>query len=393
MTAYKLAVSTWDDQELTAIREVCDSGDFTMGRRVAAFEKEFAAYFGSRYAVMVNSGSSANLAAATALMYRKTGALNPGDEVLVPAVSWSTSYYPFTQNGLRLRFVDIDASTLNIDLDAVEDAITPATRAILAVNLLGNPVQLTKLRSICERRGLTLVEDNCESMGARCDGRYTGTFGVCGTFSMFFSHHICTMEGGMVVTDDEELYQLMLSLRAHGWVRGLPEKNHVWPKSGDPFEDAYRFVLPGYNLRPLEMSGAIGSVQLRKLDGFLEGRRRNAAHFTKVMAAIPGLRLQQMSEGSSWFAFAMTLEGALAGRRAGLAQALQAAQIECRPIVAGNFTKNPVMKHLEHSIHRSLKVADKIHVDGLYVGNHHIDLATQIDRLAEVVSGFASKGR
>src|SRR5438067_5679038 len=195
---YPLSISTWDGQELEAIQSVCDSGRFTMGERVRLFEREFASFFGSQYAVMVNSGSSANLLAVASQFFVKNNPLRRGDEVLVPAVSWSTTYHPLQQYGLTLKFVDVDLETLNIDTDLLESAITPKTRAIFAVNLLGNPNRFDRVMQICQKYDLILLEDNCESMGARFQNRFAGTFGRCGTFSTFFSHHICTMEGGLV---------------------------------------------------------------------------------------------------------------------------------------------------------------------------------------------------
>ncbi len=235
-----------------------------MGAEVAAFEQEFAAFTGSQHAVMVNSGSSANLLMVAASTFRRRGRrLQRGDEVLVPAVSWATTYFPLSQHGLVLRFVDIDPQTLNFDLAALEAAVTPRTAAVMAVNLLGNPNDFAVLQALARRHDLVLLEDNCESLGASFEGRQAGTFGLAGSFSFFFSHHMSTMEGGMVVTDDQELYELMLSLRAHGWTRNLPTENLVTGrKSDDPFVESFRFVLPGYNLRPLEMEAAVGREQL-----------------------------------------------------------------------------------------------------------------------------------
>jgi hypothetical protein len=203
-----------------------------------------------------------------ALFYTKNPRikLNPGDEVIVPAVSWSTTYYPLYQYGLKIKFVDIDLETLNYDLSQLSQAISSKTKAIVAVNLLGNPNDFSQIKKIIGGRDITLIEDNCESLGAEFEGKKAGTFGLMGTFSTFFSHHISTMEGGLIVTNDEELYHILLSLRAHGWTRNLPKENHVCGTKGDdPFEESFRFVLPGYNVRPLEMSGALGIEQVKKL--------------------------------------------------------------------------------------------------------------------------------
>ena len=384
-SGFPLATSSWDADEYAAIQRVVDSGRFTMGPLVAQFEQDFADLFGSKFGVMVNSGSSANLIAIAAAVLDPRTDLHAGDEVLVPAVSWATTYYPLQQYGLRLKFVDIDIDTLNMDLNLAEAAITPATKAILAVNLLGNPNDFARLTELADKHDLILIEDNCESLGATFEGKATGTFGTMGTFSAFFSHHISTMEGGLILTDDEQLRQILVSLRAHGWTRELPNDNFVHHKTGDMFDDLFRFVLPGYNVRPLEMSGAIGIEQVKKIPTLIAGRRENAAYFQQVMADVDGVRIQREVGESSWFGFSLVLEGSLAGRRSDVVAALTAQSVECRPIVAGNFTKNPVMKYLDAIVPDELPAADKIHDDGLFVGNHHFPVHGGIDLLKQTL--------
>ncbi len=382
---YPLATSTWDSAELAALQEVISSGRFTMGPRVAEFERLVAEAFGAGYAVMVNSGSSANLLAIAAAVLDPRGGLRPGDEVLVPAVSWATTYYPLQQYGLRPKFVDIDLDTLNMDLDLAEAAIGPRTRGIFAVNLLGNPNDFARLGRLVADHDLVLIEDNCEAMGATFDGRFAGTFGTMGTLSCFFSHHISTMEGGLVLTDDEHLRQMLVSLRAHGWTRELPADNLVHPKTGDAFDDLFRFVLPGYNVRPLEMSGALGIQQIAKVPGLVAGRRENAVHFLEVMQDLP-VRLQRETGESSWFGFSFVLEGPLAGRRSEVVAALSAAGVESRPIVAGNFARNPVMRYLDAVVPAELPAADKVHVDGLFIGNHHYPVHEGLDAVRDTIA-------
>lgn len=387
--AYPLATSTWDDAEYEAIKRVTERGRFTMGPLVRQFEASFAEHFGAGFGVMVNSGSSANLIAVAAAVLDPRFDLSRGDEVLVPAVSWPTTYYPLTQYGLRPRFVDIDLDTLNMDLDLLEEAIGPRTKAIFAVNLLGNPNDFVRLRALAERHGLILLEDNCESLGAVSDDISAGTAGLVGTFSSFFSHHIATMEGGIILTDDEQLYQEMLSLRSHGWTRDLPNENHVHNKTGNAWDDLFRFVLPGYNVRPLEMEGALGIEQLKKIPALIAGRRENARYFRERFAGIPSVRLQKETGESSWFGFSLVLEEGLAGRRSDVVAAFAEAGIESRPIVAGNFTRNPVMAHLDAIVPDALPSADKIDADGLFVGNHHYPVTDGIDLVAETVERVA----
>ena len=383
-----LALSSWGHEEVNAMQKVIDSGVFTMGEHVKQFEHSFAQHMGSKYCVMVNSGSSANLLMVASLFYTSNDILRlkPGDEVIVPAVSWSTTYYPLNQYNLKIKFVDIDIETLNFDLRQLESAVTKETKAIFAVNLLGNPNDFHGIQQIIGDRNIHLIEDNCEAMGAEYKGKKTGTFGVMGTFSTFFSHHMSTMEGGLIVTDDEELYHIMLSLRAHGWTRNLPPKNKVSNKRADDFLESFRFVLPGYNVRPLELSGAIGIEQLKKLPSFIATRRNNAKVFLNLFEDHPELMPQKNIENSSWFGFSLVLRRNSKLRREELITKLQNNQVDCRPIVAGNFVRNEVMKYFNYTTHGDLANADYIHDNGLFIGNHHIDMNKELKTLADILS-------
>lgn len=391
-SVYPLASSSWDDEELSAMQEVIDSGQFTMGERVADFEQNFAKYVGTKYCIMVNSGSSANLLMVATLFYSKRYKLKKGDEVIVPAVSWPTTYYPLFQYGLRLKFVDIDRETLNYDLNQLESAITDQTRAIFIVNLLGNPNDFDKIRTIIGNREILLLEDNCESLGAEFNGQQAGTFGLMGSYSSFFSHHMSTMEGGMVVTDDEELCHILLSLRSHGWTRHLPKHNRVCGTKGDdPFEESFRFVLPGYNLRPLELSGAVGCKQVKKLPGFMRIRRENAERFRELMQSFPQFRIQKETGNSSWFGFSLVIQDDAGFSRKQLVESLTRHGIECRPIVAGNFAKNEVVGLFDHSIHGELRAANDIDRNGLFIGNHHYRLDKEFSALRTALSDMGEK--
>lgn len=377
MINYPLASSTWGAEELSAIQKIIDSNMFTMGKHVAEYEQRFAEFFGSKYTVMVSSGSAANLLMIASLFYTKNKALKlkRGDEVIVPVVSWSTTYFPLQQYGLKVKFVDIDQETLNIDLQQLANAITDKTRVILAVNLLGNPNDFKAINKLIAEKDIFLLEDNCESMGAMLDGKQTGTFGVMGTFSSFFSHHISTMEGGCVVTDDEELYHILLCLRAHGWTRNLPKENHVsGTKSDDPFEESFKFVLPGYNVRPLEMSGAVGIEQLKKLPDFISKRRENGAYFQELFANHPYLNIQKEIGSSSWFGFSFVIKEDAGVERKIIVSKLMKNGIECRPIVTGNFAKNDVLQYFDYEISGSLKNAEYLDENGFFVGNHQVNI-------------------
>lgn len=336
---HPLASSTWGPEEIAAAKAVIDSGQYTMGERTSEYEKAFASYIGTKYAVACNSGSSANLLMVAAYTLR-----HGAGEVVVPSVAWSTSYSPFQQYGWKLIFLDVDRETLNynpVDLwKAVERYDDPV---ILAVNLLGNPNDFNAFP-----RKAHVLEDNCESLGAVYDGRKAGSFGEMGTHSTFFSHHICTMEGGVVTTDDEWFYQALLCLRSHGWTRHLP-KNNVFNVEPGMFD----FIMPGYNLRPTEVQSAVGLCQLEKLDGFVKARRENASRFP--------LKTQREIGQSSWFGFTVFGEDK------------DLVQMRCvaRPVVTGNFLRSPSIRYYNYEVMDGTPNADYIHDHACFIGNHH----------------------
>jgi CDP-6-deoxy-D-xylo-4-hexulose-3-dehydrase len=386
-TFYPLATTSWDHSEYEAMQRVIKSGQFTMGQNVFDYEKDFAKYLNIPYCVMVSSGSAANLIMIAALFYKKENPLKRGDEVIVPAVSWSTTYFPLYQYGLKLKFVDIDKETLNFNLEDLKNAVSEKTRAILTVNLLGNSNNFKTIKEIIGSKNIYLLEDNCESLGATFEGQQAGTFGVMGTFSSFFSHHISTMEGGVVCTQDEELYHILICLRAHGWTRNLPEINHVvGEKSNDPFDESFRFVLPGYNVRPLELSGAIGREQIKKLAEFVRWRRVNASHFKESFSNQNKYIIQKEIGESSWFGYSFVInDQSNSLPRKKIVDYLSDQGVEVRPIVAGNFAKNEVMKWFDHEIFGTLKNADQIDKNGFFIGNHHYDMRKEIDRVRDLM--------
>ena len=384
---FPLATTTWDHEEREAINKVLDSGNLTMGENVKEYEHAFAQYIGSKYCVMVNSGSSANLLMVYSLLFthNKDFEIHPGDEVIVPAVSWPTTYYPISQCGLKMKFVDIDLRTLNYDLDHLESAVSDKTRIIFAVNLLGNPNNFLRINEIIGDRPILILEDNCESLGAVYENKKTGNWGLMGSYSSYFSHHISTMEGGMITTNDEELYKILLCLRAHGWTRNLPEYNLICGhKKPSLFDESFRFVLPGFNLRPLEISGAIGLCQIKKLPYLIEQRRKNGSLFKAEMRDHPVIQIQDEIGESSWFGFSLVIRPGLKIERSDLLNKLENAGIECRPIVAGNFARKEVAKYLEHTIFGDLPNADHMDTMGLFIGNHHYPIPDVIEK----VSGF-----
>ena len=381
---FELSSSTWGKEEKKAIREVIDSDMYTMGEKVRGFEEKFARHFGMKYAVMANSGSSANLIAVAALFYKKENPLKQGDEVIVPCISWATTFHPLQQYGLKLKFVDVDLHTLNYDIAELKKAVTSNTRMIVAVSILGNPCQFDEITKLCEENNIILFEDNCEPMGARFNGRYTGTFGLVNTFSTFFSHHISTMEGGLALTNDKEIYNLLKSLRNHGWTRGQDEDSPIFEKRDDDFFEAYRFILPGYNVRPGEIHGAIGLRQLEKLENFIKTRRTNAAHFVGLFKDDKRFIIQEEVGESSWFSFTMIVNPELNVDRKKVLQKLKDANIEHRIITGGNILRHDVIKHYDYTVTKSVN-ADIAHYNGFFVGNHPYDVRDKIDYLHDVL--------
>lgn len=382
-----LASPTWDDREVAEMESVIRSGQFSMGPRVRQFESDLADYHSVDNSVMVNSGSSANLLMLAACQFAEVEQpLVPGDEVITPAVSWGTTYYPINQAGAVIRLTDVDPNTLNLTVEGVAEATGPKTRAVLAVNLLGNPAPLDELRTFCEENGLILLEDNCESLGASLNGQLTGTFGAMASESFFFSHHISTMEGGAVLVSDQRFHETLLMLRAHGWTRDVPRGGDKVDRDAyDRWSDSFHFVLPGYNVRPIELEAAVGIAQLAKLKGFIAARRSNARLWQHLMADVSDVRIQKESGESSWFGFSMVLDGKLQGKRNRVVEALNAIGVESRPIVAGNILRHPVSSKLHLANHGPFPVADRIHDDGLFIGNHHYDISEALERVREIL--------
>ena len=246
-----------------------------MGRKVKDFERKFSSKFSFKYGVTSNSGSSANLLMIAALSSCKKKYIKKDDEVIVPALTWSTSVFPLSQYNLVPVFVDSDLMTLNIDTNKIEEAITPKTRAIMVVHIYGNPCKMDEIVKIAKKHNLILIEDSCESMGSFYKGKAVGSFGIASSFSFYFSHHITCMEGGITVTKDFELSETMKIIRSHGWIRNV-EKPEVFHKKFKDIDKKFLFVDEGYNLRITEPQAVMASKQLEKLNSFVNIRKKNA---------------------------------------------------------------------------------------------------------------------
>jgi CDP-6-deoxy-D-xylo-4-hexulose-3-dehydrase len=391
--AYELASTSWGQEELDAIARVLRDGRFTMGDNVRRFEEQFAATVGARHAVMTNSGSSANLVAVAALTHLGRRPLCRGDEVIVPAISWATTFHPLQQYGLKLRFVDVELDTLNMDVAQLAAALTPRTRMLVGVSILGNPAALDVMRAFCDEHDLLFLEDNCESLGATLNGKWCGTFGDVGTFSTFYSHHLSTMEGGLLVTDNDEVAHLARAIRNHGWARDVPADTPLGSRQSDDFFEAYRFIVPGYNVRPLEICGAVGIEQLKKLHRMLAIRRANAARFVQLFGGDPRFIIQREHGVSSWFSFTLILNPAHQVDRARVMEAMRDAGIGFRMITGGSFPRHEAIKFFDYAFAGDIVNANVAHDHGFFVGNHPRDLSGELTELREVLNRAAGSVR
>ena len=280
----------------------------------------------------------------------------------------------------------MELDTLNMDVSQLEAALTPRTRMVMAVSILGNPAALDVMRAFCDTHGLYLFEDNCESMGASLNGTPCGTFGDIGTFSTFYSHHISTMEGGVLVTGDTEIAHLARAIRNHGWARDLPADTPLGVPHSDDFFEAYRFVVPGYNVRPLEICGAVGLEQLKKLDSMIGIRRDNAAFFKSLFSGDARFILQRENGRSSWFSFTIILNPRLALDRARVMDAMRTAGIGFRMITGGSFLRHEAARFFEYDTVGAITNANIVHDHGFFVGNHPRGLKGEITHLHDVLN-------
>ena len=392
----RLHEPTFSADEINVAIDVLLSTRVTMGARVKTFEKEFAKAFNFGHGVMNNSGSSANLLGIAAITNPATrDGLRPGDEVIVPALSWSTTVWPLIQLGLIPVVVDIDPLTFNIDPNEVERAIGTKTRGIMPVHVYGNPCEMDAIMDICKRRNLILIEDCCEALGASYDGNPVGKFGRLGTFSFYFSHHMTTLEGGICVTDDFQLAELIRILRAHGWIRELDDPKPYLEKYAE-FDPRFLFVNLGYNLRATELQGAMGSVQLPKLKGYVEARRENTREWQAGLAKWSELfdfQKETPKGFSSCFGFPLVRKFDARFSLKELTRFLNQAQIETRPIICGNIARQPAMMMYEHRVSGDLKHSSNIMENGFSFGNHQAVGEEGRAYVAEKISEFLNKNR
>ena len=374
----------------------------TTGRFNAEFEQKLAGRIGVKHALTVNSGSSANLVAFMALTSPRLKArqLRPGDEVITCATGFPTTINPILQSNMVPVFVDADIPTYNINVAAIEEAITPRTRAIMIAHTLGNPFDVASVRAICDRHGLFLIEDCCDALGATVGGQHVGTFGDIGTLSFYPAHHITMGEGGAVFTNDSNLNKIMESFR--DWGRdcycgsgqdNTCNKRFNW-KLGDlpkGYDHKYIYSHLGYNLKITDMQAAVGVAQLEHLDDFIAARRRNFARLREGLAHLEDIFvLPEATAGSdpSWFGFALTLRKDAPIDRHGLLLELQAKNIGTRLLFGGNLVRQPYMKGRNFRVSGTLDNADAIVDRTFWIGVYPALGAQEIDFMIETLTNF-----
>jgi CDP-6-deoxy-D-xylo-4-hexulose-3-dehydrase len=360
-----------------------------MWEKTAEFEQRFSTYQQCAGSVMVNSGSSADLLMAYLLTNPARPLAQSGDEVLIPVVTWPTHVWSAKMAGLKVRFVDVDPATLNLDLDDVENSIVSGrTRVLFPVHLMGNPCDMGRLMSLAAKHDLLVLEDCCEALGSEFDGRKVGNFGVAGSFSFFFSHHMCTMEGGMVSTNEPWAPEQLKILRAHGWLRNVDVSSY--DLDSYDVDPRYAFCNWGFNLRPTELQAGFGLVQLEKLPGFNERRESLARRFFDFIDKSRALHRPTVAPRArpSWFALPLVIDRDAPFKRAEITRHLEQKGIETRPIVAGNLSRHPVSKLFPEFRERTFPGADQIHERGFYVGLSPMTTDRNMDDLINVFGDF-----
>ena len=393
-TKIPLAVPQFGSDEVIESVESLISTWVTMGKKVRSFESQFKDYVGQKGALMVNSGSSANLLALSALSSPNfDNRIKPGDEVICPAVTWSTSVYPILNVGAKPVLVDVDLNTLNVSPEAIENAITPKTKAIMAVHLMGNPCQTDKIKQIADKRKINLIEDCCEAHGAKIGNESVGSFGICSTFSFFLSHHITTIEGGMVLTNNDVILDIATAQRAHGWIREMRNADKIAKEFPD-VDKRFLFYETGFNLRPTEIQGAFGIHQMKKLDGFVKIRKNIAKEWNENLNKFKDyLILPEERDGTthSYFAYPITIKENAPFSRKDITEFLESKLIETRPIAGGNLTEQPSAKLYDYNVNGDLNNSKTIMKNSFFIGIHTGIKKQQQQYVIDTFNEFISK--
>lgn len=362
---YPLLENAFTKSDIFEAIKVIKSQKLTMGVKTKNFERKFSKFINSKYCLMVNSGSSANLLAMFALVNpKKENRLKRGDECLVPAICWSTSLWPIYQAGIVPKFVDVDLENFSMSFESIKKNITKKTKAIMIINVLGNCSEIDKIKNFAKKRKLYLIEDNCESLGSSYKKKLLGTFGDFSTFSFYYSHQLTAGEGGMIVCKNFKDYKLLQTLRAHGWDREIKNTKNT-----------FNFINQGFNLRPLEVSAAIGQNQLKRLKKMIKIRKKNRDEIIKSIKQSPKWNHQySFFEANkylkpSWFSLPLLINRKFINKKNSFMRYLRNKKIETRPIISGNFVNQPcVALHKIKYNKKFLKNAEEIEKRGFFIG-------------------------
>lgn len=390
---YPLSFPTYGTDEIFEALDTMCSFKTSMGEKTARFERRFANYQGSADAVMVNSGSSADLLLGLLLSNPLHRLVEEQQEVIVPVVTWPTQIWSIMMAGLKVQLVDVDPATLNIDLDDLESVISERSRVLFLVHLMGNPCHMGRIRDVAHRHKLHIIEDCCEAMGATWDGKKVGNFGLASAFSFYFSHHITTMEGGMVAVSDEIAAEQLRVLRAHGWVRNIDPARYELQRYPD-IDERYAFVNWGLNVRPTELQAGFGLHQIEQADTFAKRRKHLADKFTSFLSvrtdAISMPRVAREAS-PSWLALPLMVSNKAPFSRTDMTSYLEKSGVETRPIVAGNMARHPVAERFAAFQGRTFPGADAIHQRGFYIGLSPVQTDASMDRLVDLFDSFLSR--
>ncbi|MEM4247712.1 MAG: lipopolysaccharide biosynthesis protein RfbH [Candidatus Nanoarchaeia archaeon] len=386
----------FDDKELKAA--VAASLDFwlTLGKEGEAFEKEFADYLGVKHVILTNSGSSANLLAFAALTSEKLdNPIKPGDEVITVAAGFPTTVNPIIQYGCVPVFVDIEIPSFNIDVSQLEKALSPKTRAVMLAHTLGNPFDIDSVLEFCNKHGLWLIEDNCDALGSKYNGRYTGTFGHIATSSFYPPHHITMGEGGAVYTNDANLKKIVESFRDWGrdcWCASGKDntcKKRFSQKFGNlplGYDHKYVYSHIGYNLKPTDIQAAIGREQLKKLPSFIEARKRNWNYLREKLAELEKnwhfMEATPKSE-PSWFGFLLCLKKADHDKLTEICKFLEDKKIGHRRLFGGNLLLQPAYAKIKHRKIDELSNSDLVANGAIFLGVYPGLSTEQLDYVCE----------
>lgn len=389
---YPLSLATFGKSEiLEALKTMC-SFRTSMAERTKVFEGNFARWQGAGEAVMVNSGSSADLLLCLLMSNPLRPMLPSQSELIMPVVTWPTQIWSALMAGFKVKLVDVDPVTLNIDLDDLERNVSSATRGIFLVHVMGNPCDMDAVARVAQKHDLVVLEDCCEAMGASWAGQKVGNFGIGGTFSFFFSHHITCMEGGMVVTRDAETADHLRLLRAHGWVRNVDSSKFGLADFPD-IDPRYAFVNWGLNVRPTEVQAAFGIRQLEKADAFASRRAAMATRFRAFVAGTEHLSAPTVHPEATpaWLALPiMVAEDAPFGRNE-LMKFLEVKGIETRPMICGNLARHPVANVFPEFRARVFPGADQVHSRGFYIGLSPMQSDENVERMIDTFRVFLRK--